>query len=335
MKECTQEEKQTKYNYVFLNIAEDYIEPVFLPLSKCESIKVYRHAFSSGKLRQSLFFLHWSGKINKIIRLSLKNLWYRKIAEQDFPEKKPCCYVFYSGKYITQDAGLYEYIKRQNPENRCIVLLGDTIEKKHWDLAKIKKRCDHIVTYNPAEAEKYDLSLFTGVSYGPIMDVTTPDRFDYDVYFLGYAKNRLQTIYQVYDALNRKGFRCNFLLCGIQNEDRLNREGLHYIKPISYRENIANIQKSKCILEIVQQGCDAATLRTEEAHVYRRKLLTNNQNLTAQAYYDPSHMQVFSDTEEIDDAFLRSPIDYEAFDDSYDYSPMKLIDFLEGLLEGK
>lgn len=335
MKECTREEKQTKYNYVFLNIAEDYIEPVFLPLSKCESIKVYRHAFSSGKLRQSLFFLHWSGKINKIVRLPLKKLWYHKISEQDFPAEKPCCYVFYSGKYITQDAGLFKHIKRQNPENKCVVLLGDTIEKKHWDIAKIKKLCDHIVTYNPAEAEKYDLSLFTGVSYGPIMEITTPDVFEYDVFFLGYAKNRLQTIYRVYDVLTRKGLRCNFLLCGIKKADRVAGEGLHYIKPISYRENIANIQKSKCILEIVQRGCDAATLRTEEAHVYRRKLLTNNQNLTGQTYYDPSHMLVFSNVEEIDESFLKSPIDYEAFDDSYDYSPMKLIDFLEGLLEGK
>jgi len=335
MSGCTQEEKQTKYNYVFLNIAEDYIEPVFFPLDRCETIRVYRHAFSSGRLRQSLFFLHWSGKINRIVRLPLKKLWYRRITEHDFAEKRPCCYVFYSGKYIAEDPGLFDYIKRLNPENKCIILLGDTIEKKHWDIPEIKKRCDHILTYNPVEAEEYDLSLFTGVSYGPIMEVTTPDVFEDDVYFLGYAKNRLQTIFQVYDALTRKGLRCNFLLCGIKKADRVAGEGLHYIDPIPYRENISNIQKSKCILEIVQRGCDAATLRTEEAHVYRRKLLTNNQNLTGQTYYDPSHMLVFSNVEEIDESFLKSPIDYEAFDDSYDYSPMKLIDFLEGLLEGK
>ncbi|MBQ3355855.1 MAG: hypothetical protein IJG45_01900 [Oscillospiraceae bacterium] len=333
MKECTAEEKQTKYNYVFCNIAEDYIEPAFMPLNQLESVQVYRHAFSGSRLKQSLFFLHWSKKINRIIRLPLKKLWYPQFLGHGFPENKPCCYVFYSGKYISEDTGLYEYIKRQNPNNKCIILLGDSVEKKKWDISEIKKRSDAIVTYNPSEAEEYELRLFSGVSYGPITDITTPDSFAHDVYFLGYAKNRLQTIYQVYDALFHKGFRCHFLLCGIKREDQRNGEGLHYIKPISYRENILNIQKSKCILEIVQQGCDAATLRTEEAHIYRRKLLTNNRNLTKQAYYDPSHMAVFSNADEIDTAFLKAPIDYAAFDDSYDYSPMKLIRFFEQLLE--
>lgn len=335
MKECTREEKQTRYNYVFFNIAQDYLEPSFLPLAENENVRVYRHAFSGSRFLQWLFFLHWSKKINRKVRLPKKSVWFRKMCSHHFSETKPCCYVFYGGKYITEDQGLYSYIKKQNPENQCIILMGDLLSKKCWDVETAKSRCDYIVTYDPAEAEKYHTELFHGVSYGPITEITTPNEFVYDVYFLGNAKDRLQTIYRIYRALTARSVRCHFLLCNVKNEEQLHEDGLHYIKPISYRENIANLQKSRCVLEIVQQGCDAATLRTEEAHIYRRKLLTNNQNLVKQAYYDPSHMRVFSDIEGIDEAFLKSPIDYSAFDDSYDYSPRKLICYFEHLLEGK
>lgn len=334
MKECTREEKQTRYNYVLVNFGGDYLEPVFHPLKNYPFVRVYDRAFDGNALLQKLCFLHWSKKLNRRIRLPGKRIWYRKMTEHDFAEDKPCCYVFYGGKYITEDRELFSYIKKKNPNNKCVVFCYDLISKKHWDIEKVKKSCDRIVTYDPGEAEKYQIDLLQAFMYGAICEVTEPEAFENDVYFLGFAKDRLDQIYQTYQTLSTAGLRCNFLICGVSADKQIKGEGLHYITPISYRENVENVKRSKCILELMQGGSDAPTLRTEEAHVYRRKLLTNHLNLVNQPYYDCNNMRVFSAPEQIDIDFLKTPIDYSSFDDSFDYSPYQLISYLENLLGG-
>ena len=334
MKECMQEDKTTKYNYVLLNFGGDYLEPVFHPLKNYPFVRLYSRAFDGNWLLQKLCFLHWSAKLNRRIRLPGKRIWYRRLLKQSFTEDKPCCYVFCGGKYITEDPGLYACIKKQNPENKCVVFCYDLISKKQWDIEKVRKCCDHIITYDPGEAKKYRIDLFQAFMYGAISEVTEPQTFENDVYFLGFAKDRLHQIHAVYHTLSDSGLRCKFLICGVPKEKQLKGEGLHYCEPIPYRENIENVKRSKCVLELMQGGSDAPTLRTEEAHVYRRKLLTNHLGLVNQPYYDCNNMRVFSEPDEIDVAFLKEPINYSSFDDSYDYSPYQLIAYLENLLGG-
>ena len=333
MKECMPDDRATKYNYVFVNTEGEYLEPIFQPLKKCGDVRVYKRAFLGNALLQKLFFLHWSYRLNRKLRLPLKKIWFRKMVRQDFEEDKPICYVFLGGKYLTDEPKLYDYIKKQNPKNKCIIYCLDLISKKHWDVAKIKSFCDHIVTYDLSEAEQYSIDHYAAMSYGAITEVTEPEHFENDVYFLGFAKDRLEQIHAAYRQLSESGLKCKFIICGVPKEKQIKADGPIYSAPISYRENLENVKNSRCILEIMQGGSNAPTLRTEEAHIYRRKLLTNNTNLVGQPYYDASHMRVFSEAEQIDTEFVKEKIDYAAFDDSFDYSPRKMIDFFEKLLE--
>lgn len=307
--------------------------PVFGPLKKSENIRVYKQAFTANALLQKMFFLHWSVKLNKKLRLPGKSLWFRKMIKQDFSDDKPICYIFAGGKYLTQDSRLYEYIKKQNPKNKAVVFCFDLMSKKNWDIEKVKAVCDYIVTYDADEAEKYGALHMDAVMYGAISEVTTPSSFAQDVYFLGFAKDRLEQLHAAYRHLTENGLRCKFLICGVPQEKQCKGEGLYYTNPITYRENLENVKNSRCILELMQGGSNAPTLRTQESHIYRRKLLTNNTNLVGQPYYDANHMRVFSDVTQIDTAFAGTDIDYAAFDDSFDYSPFKMIDFFETLLE--
>lgn len=45
---------------------------------------------------------------------------------------------------------------------------------------------------------------------------------------------------------------------------------------ISYQENLDNIRKSKCIVDVVQKGQIGLTLRPLESLFFKKKLLTNN-----------------------------------------------------------
>lgn len=320
----------TKYNYVFYNINEECYDPVFCPLEKLSFVKVYKHAFEADRFTNKLFFLHWSAKMNRAVKLPFKKIWYKKIFRNPFSDNKPCCYVFLGGKYLTQVTDMYSYIKNLNPENKAVVLCGDLIAKKNWDMDKIRRISDDIITYDEGEAEKYSVGYMPWTSgYGAITEVTMPEEFEYDVYFLGFAKDRLEKIHEAYKHLSAKGLRCKFIICGTREEARIEGEGLCYCDPIPYRKHLEILGKSRCSLEILQGGSSAPTLRPQESYAYRRKLITNNTNPVYRELFDQSNLCVFADAEDIPKEFAVSPVNYEKFDSNKENAPIKLIELLE------
>ncbi len=323
----------TNYNYVFFNTSGDYFEPEFKPLKKYSNVRIYDYAFCSNRILQKIFFLHWSNKLNRIIHLPFKSIWYNLICNQSFNDNKPICFVSLGGKYFNDDPNLIKHIKKINPNNKCVIYCSDLISKKNWDISKVKNHCDFIMTFDEGEAKQYDILHYPALGYGAIIDIVESKSFKNDVYFLGFAKDRLDDIHYTYKVLKNNGFRCKFIICGTSPEDRLVDDGLYYQKPISYRENLKNVNESKCVLELIQGGGTSLTLRTQEAQVYKRKLLTNNINLFNQTYYDEKNMSVFSNANNIDFDFLRSEIDYDTFYKNYLFEPEKIIEYLEEKLE--
>ena len=86
-----------------------------------------------------------------------------------------------------------------------------------------------------------------------------------------------------------------------------------------------NELKGSVILEVVQEGQVAPTLRPYEAVIYNRKLLTNNPNIKKFPYWDSKYMRYFSCVEDIDWKWVKdnTEVDYK-----YDgrFSPNKLLE---------
>lgn len=329
------EKLTTKYNYVFYNIATDYLEPVFGSLNKYSNIKVFKQAFDANTIISKLFFYHWSAKLNNKFKLPFKSLWYKPMFNVEFNNDKPTCYVFLGSKYISQDCNISKYIKRINPNNKVVVLFCDLISKKNLDVESLKASADYIITYDGGEAEKYGIVYGkNSLGYEAIVDVTEPSEFENDVYFVGFAKDRLKDIHSVFNFLSDNGLKCKFIICGTKESERIKKTGLIYSDPISYLENLKNILDSRCVLEIVQCQSTGVTLRVKESQIYKRKLLTNNNNLINQLCFDENNMSVFKNCDDIDLDFLKTPIDYNSFDTEY-YDPSKLIKYFETLMGGE
>lgn len=323
-----------KYNYIFFNMGYDFFQALYIPLEREPNVLIHKNGFDGTALENKLFFMHWSHKINKRIKLPLKKVWFNRMYSNPFDDGKPLCFVFMGGKYIAESPELREYILKRDPRNKCIVYCADLISKKAWKMDEVKKRCDAVVTYNPMDAEKYGIYCYEKPLYSNIVPVTTPDEFDYDVFFLGFAKDRLQLIRDVYSTLTRAGLRCKFIVCGVDAKDRTD-DGIDYGEPIPYIENIEYVKRSKCILELIQGGSNTGTLRRSESIVYKRKLLSNFVGLTETDSYNPGHMSVFSSPEEIDLDFIKSPIDYSVFSDGSEFSHVMLLEYFEQILEEK
>lgn len=85
-----------------------------------------------------------------------------------------------------------------------------------------------------------------------------------------------------------------------------------------YSEVLTKSLQARCILEVVQQGQHANTLRPYEAISYNRKLLTNNKDILSFPWYDPKYMQYFEDPSQIDFSWVKdsSAVNYK-YDDRY------------------
>ena len=77
---------------------------------------------------------------------------------------------------------------------------------------------------------------------------------------------------------------------------------------ITYKENLLNVQKTKCIVEIVQDKQYDITLRPLEALAFNKKLITNNPHIKSYTFYNSQNIFILGedDLNRLDD-FIYSP----------------------------
>lgn len=123
----------------------------------------------------------------------------------------------------------------------------------------------------------------------------------YDIYFVGHDKGRRKTI----DELSAK-FKEYQLICEVdllQEKDPF----------IPYTEVQKKIAKCKAILEVNQEGQVGCTLRALEALFFRKKLITTNQNIVSEDFYNENNIFIYGkdDVEKMKE-FINAPYDVES-----------------------
>ena len=96
-----------------------------------------------------------------------------------------------------------------------------------------------------------------------------------------------------------------------------------------YEENLQRIRKTRCMLEIMQQGGHGYTLRYCEAIALGKKLATNNPEIEKAPFYNEKFISVFKNVEEFDPQFILNgdrEVDYNYLPE---LSPLKLLEFID------
>jgi hypothetical protein len=113
---------------------------------------------------------------------------------------------------------------------------------------------------------------------------------------LGLPKDRKDRIMDIQNKLLGYCFSVNFSI--IEKDTKV----------LSYEENISNILKSKCIVDIVQKEQTGLTLRPLEALFFERKLLTDYKDIVKYDFYKPQNIFVIGIHDWTDiRSFLSSP----------------------------
>ena len=101
---------------------------------------------------------------------------------------------------------------------------------------------------------------------------------------------------------------------------------INYIDKMPYIENLQRIKATKCLLEIMQKGGHGYTLRTCEAIMYDKKMLTNNPEVTKAPFYSSQAISVFNSAKDIDLDFVKTAKDF-----NYNYkeklSPVHMLEY--------
>ena len=102
------------------------------------------------------------------------------------------------------------------------------------------------------------------------------------LYFIGYEKNRRDVLLEYKALFERLGLPCSFLI--------FKRK----MKGISYFENIQNVSRCSCVVDITTEQT-GISLRPLEALFFDKKLITNNKSIKEYSFYHPNNIFILEE----------------------------------------
>jgi len=111
----------------------------------------------------------------------------------------------------------------------------------------------------------------------------------YDGYFIGIPKDRLRTLKQIILLFQNNGLKVKTRI--VDNLKALYNP--NYSHRISYEDVINETQKSKVIIEILQEGQTGPSLRCMESIFLKKKLITTNKSIVDYDFYNPHNIFIY------------------------------------------
>lgn len=325
------------YNFVFLFAHEDYWPAVIgTELYTGMHSRVYEQAFlAKSKLIQKLFHLHWAYSINCKIDLPFKRIWFRRMYKQSFSNGLPMCFVYLGGNSIRYDGGWCKYVRKQDPRNRQVIMHQDQIIRKiNYDYGLIKHKVDFAFTLDRMEAQTFNIGYFPETVYTKLIPENESGEYDQDVYFLGAAKDRLPKIMAVFDFLTKNGLKCKFQIAGVPKSKQVEREGIEYITYVFYLDNLKNVNRSRCLLELVPGESNYITTRACEAMAYHKKLITDcKPEDCPDELFNPGQLIRFNEAADIDINLVKEPYRPSDYPERIDMNPLRRLYYIQEQLE--
>ena len=318
-----------KYNFVIGGSKADFYKISYKDIDKLNNaIYLTERISSQNKIVRRLYGHHF-GRLNNYIDLPFKSVWNRQYLKNGFNKTDNICFLLFSSYVNYMNYGLTKYLRKKYPNCKIVCFYQDlVVHEKSLNIEKVKEYSDLVLSFDHNDCEKY------GLTYYPLVYSCTeieddPSIPESDVFFLGKAKNRLAEILEAYEALRDAGLRCDFHITGVPESERKYADEINYCDRMSYKENLKRIKKTRCMLEIMQQGGHGYTLRYCEAIAHGRRLITNNTEIKDAPFYNPEFISTFTTADEIDVDFVRNgekDVDYKFKDE---LSPIKLIEFID------
>lgn len=328
-------ELKSKREFIILFSNKEVTPYIFKDLYSDERVRVINTMIAEpdNRILRIIQKIHLNGKINRIVLLPFKRVWGYSLDDVAWKDDIEY-FVIFNKVYPYESTYLRELKKRYNI--KFVLFLTDSLKDYRfswYEKRMIKKNIfDYVFTFNDADEGQYNI-MFMHTPYSQIQERESAE-IQYDLYFMGMNKGRIQKLYSVFALLKANGCSALFRISEVPNAWQKYKGEIVFNRRIPYPMVIDEAKKCNCILEVLINIQSGATLRYYEAICYNKKLLTNNKNVVNLPFYNPDYIHVFEKPEDIDWEWVkeRIPVDYH-----YDgrFSPTHLIDKIIELEERK
>ena len=259
--------------------------------------------------------IHFSQKINRIIDLPYKYLWYDY---HDVPSLVSEIQSILVIDLALEDPYLLDVLKKCRKKKTKMKIslfylnaIGSSETESRKDFKKAIENASTFVfdekyTFDKGDSKTFGMR-YLGFNYYSKHNIKNNYNPQYDIYYIGRSTiDRNDLLNAVYNMLISKNCIFDFHLKP-QKRETVRLPGVKYIesKMLSYTKILEDLQNSKCILEILRENQKGPSLRYFEAVCYNKKLLTTNPEIVNFPYYDSRYMRYFSNPDDIDVEWLK------------------------------
>lgn len=324
------------YKYVVGSSTEKYYQVSYGDLEHCsDAVYLSRLIQTDSGVLNALYNRHFGVRLNRIINMPFKGVWNQLYFKNPFERSEKICFVIFAGRLYLDQYGLLHYLRNTYRNCKIVCFCQDISETfRGVDPANLKNKVDLVLSFDQRDCEKYGWEYYPLVYSMPRVedDLAIPES---DVYFVGKAKNRLNDILAAYEKLKAAGMKCDFHITGVPEAEQKYADEIHYCTRMPYEENLQRIRKTRCMLEIMQQGGHGYTLRYCEAIALGRRMITNNPEIKGAPFYREDLISTFESIEDMDVEFVRrgdQQVEYQYIDK---LSPLRLIEYIDKRLSEK
>ncbi len=256
----------------------------------------------------------------RIIDYIIRKFYPMYIPKQE--SSKNLCFVFISDVW---DINFMRYLKARYLKCKIVMALRDLVRTKWFYKELVESNLvDYWMSYDKGDCEEYGMSYFS--EFESKIELTTNSNVpSSDVFFTGRAKQRLPKLIECYDYLTSLGLKCLFIILDAPEEQKERREGIYYTNQyMTYRRMLEYSIRSKCLLDINQEGATGYTSRFLEAVIYNKLLITNTRGIEGHPLYDMRYIKEFRSITEVDLAFFKGKEDIQ-YNYNNEFSPLNFI----------
>lgn len=254
------------------------------------------------------FFPHYRDRVYAPFCSGHKGLWYL-VYKMLYLVRSPLCAVFWGEwkEHVKKarmavifdygyQTGMETYIKKVNPSCEVYLFCWNKIDKAHCNYKNFQFK-DRIFSTDPGDCRNFGFQ-YNHMFYPKV--VRQPAGKVNRLFFVGADKGRAGYLSAIGKLMQK---------CGIESDLRILQERKSGIRaksaavlsgsnvtmiehPMIYSEYLRKMSECGILLEIVQEGQSALTMRTLESVFFQKKLITNNQDIITYDFYSDNNIFV-------------------------------------------
>lgn len=262
--------------------------------------------------------------------LPMKSVWNRFYYNEPCEHPEKLCFVFFMTALKKYNEPFFRYLKNNYPGCKLVVYFDDIVSAftNTWSFnhSLADKYFDLKISYDEGDCKKYGY-LYYPTSYSVVKIKDNPNVRQNDLFFCGAAKQRYDTIIDIYKRSKYNDIISDFIIARYGGDNKV--EGISYESySLPYSIYLEHMIKSNCLLDIIQEGSKGFTIRTWEALVYGKKMLTNNKELLSAPFYDDKQFHYFESFGDNEINFIKERKEIEPRY-IYEKSPLRMIEFVD------